>query len=268
MRPYVSPQEVGQSCVVQVIADAGSNLMLRWSDGSIVELPCSLNIPDALQLLTAAVHRSESQPQPSQQHNSKQPHSNISSISQACSCHTAANASLDSSRPAAWKQLWHATGANSSSSSSQLSVPGTLHKVAPFTDSSGNILGLTYHVGSEAPGSALLLADVLSSMKAGLRGQGHTYHCSQADKSSTPSSLIILGRLGSGKTALLRDVARLMSNPECIGGLGMTVLCLDTHGDLAGELVLKGACDSTGQAWAAVSIPVQDLCCSAGLCSS
>ncbi len=40
----------------------------------------------------------------------------------------------------------------------------------------------------------------------------------------------------TGKTTLLRDVARLMSLPESEGGLGMSVVIVDTCNKIAGEL--------------------------------
>lgn len=42
----------------------------------------------------------------------------------------------------------------------------------------------------------------------------------------------------AGKTTLLRDVARLMSIPEDQGGLGMSVVIIDTSNEIAGETAL------------------------------
>lgn len=41
------------------------------------------------------------------------------------------------------------------------------------------------------------------------------------------------------KTTLLRDVARFMSSPHCKGGLGMSVVVVDTSNEIAGWLIVK-----------------------------
>lgn len=41
------------------------------------------------------------------------------------------------------------------------------------------------------------------------------------------------------KTTLLRDVARLMSSPHSKGGLGMSVVVVDTSNEIAGGLVVR-----------------------------
>jgi stage III sporulation protein SpoIIIAA len=54
----------------------------------------------------------------------------------------------------------------------------------------------------------------------------------------------------AGKTTLLRDVARLMSLPESQGGLGMSVVIVDTSNDIAGEdasLGVDGVCKRCGR---------------------
>jgi stage III sporulation protein SpoIIIAA len=49
---------------------------------------------------------------------------------------------------------------------------------------------------------------------------------------------IVLVCFPAGKTTLLRDVARLMSIPEDQGGLGMSVVIIDTSNEIAGETAL------------------------------
>jgi stage III sporulation protein SpoIIIAA len=47
-------------------------------------------------------------------------------------------------------------------------------------------------------------------------------------------SLLVLGKPGTGKTTLLRDIARIMSTPPQQGGLGLAVLIVDTSNEIAG----------------------------------
>ena len=50
-------------------------------------------------------------------------------------------------------------------------------------------------------------------------------------------SLLLLGRPGVGKTTLLRDIARLMSLTPERGGLGLSVVIVDTSNEIAGNWV-------------------------------
>lgn len=52
---------------------------------------------------------------------------------------------------------------------------------------------------------------------------------------SRPLSLLVLGRPGMGKTTLLRDIARLLSLPAHQGGLGRSVIIVDTSNEIAGK---------------------------------
>jgi hypothetical protein len=48
--------------------------------------------------------------------------------------------------------------------------------------------------------------------------------------------------LGTGKTTLLRDIARLMSLPPAEGGLGLAVIIVDTSNEIAGMRICTAAC--------------------------
>jgi stage III sporulation protein SpoIIIAA len=58
----------------------------------------------------------------------------------------------------------------------------------------------------------------------------------------TPRSLLLLGRPGLGKTTLLRDIARTMSDPESEGGLGLNVMVIDTSNEIAGDGPVPHSC--------------------------
>jgi hypothetical protein len=84
-----------------------------------------------------------------------------------------------------------------------------------------------------------MLADVLSSMKACICQPAAMAPSSSSSSRSgfswkLPQSLLLLGRQGCGKRTLLRDIARLMSLPIDQGGLGLSVMVIDSHGELTG----------------------------------
>jgi hypothetical protein len=175
----------------------------------MVQLHCSIDMTDALARIEAAVAAAQPQQQQDQ----------ISSSSSGL---------FDSSR--------------------RLRIPGTLHQVSALRDLNGQVFGLTYHVGRCMPGAALMLADVLSSMKASLRQQaiaadfGSSSYSSDSS-SRLPRSLLLLGRQGCGKRTLLRDIARLMSLPASVSGLGLAVVLIDTDNQLTGMSRRRWQCD-------------------------
>jgi stage III sporulation protein SpoIIIAA len=83
---------------------------------------------------------------------------------------------------------------------------------------------------------ASLVPDVLSSIRDTARGQRPAPGSGNLLPSSPTGSqsLLVLGPQRAGKASLLRDVARLMSNPTSQGGLGLSVLIVDTNSELAG----------------------------------
>jgi hypothetical protein len=200
VRSYLTLQRPGQPVVTHLLADAGAQLQLKLSDGSMVQLNCSIDIPEALACIEAA--KAAAAPPKQQQQQDDSSSSSSSSL-------------FDSS--------------------ARCSIP-TLHQVSALRDLNGQVFGLTYHVGRYLPGTALMLADVLSSMKAGLRQQATAgFGSSSSSRSRLPQSLLLLGRQGCGKRTLLRDIARLMSLPASEGGLGLAVVVIDTYNQLSGE---------------------------------
>jgi len=71
-------------------------------------------------------------------------------------------------------------------------IDRTLHRISCLRNRDGGIVGLTCRVGRAVTGSAALIADLASSGK----------------------SILLLGRPGSGKTTVLRDVSRMLA-AEC-----------------------------------------------------
>ena len=71
-------------------------------------------------------------------------------------------------------------------------IDRTLHRISCLRNRDGGIVGLTCRVGRAVPGSAALIADLAASGR----------------------SILLLGRPGSGKTTVLRDVSRMLA-AEC-----------------------------------------------------
>jgi stage III sporulation protein SpoIIIAA len=103
-----------------------------------------------------------------------------------------------------------------------MGLPHSLHRISAIRNKAGGICGLTYRIGRHIPGVGRLILDVLAYMK---RSLSH----------GRPQSLLLLGRPGVGKTTLLRDVARLLSDPREKGGLGLKVVVVDTSNETGGD---------------------------------
>jgi stage III sporulation protein SpoIIIAA len=93
-------------------------------------------------------------------------------------------------------------------SDNRAGVPGTLHRISAMRDrDTGTVLGLTYRVGRAVLGSANLVQDVL--------------------KEETRGNVLILGPPMTGKTTIIRDMARLLSHENW-------VVIVDTSNEIAG----------------------------------
>ena len=114
-------------------------------------------------------------------------------------------------------------------SDNRMGLPNTLHRISAIRDRVGGICGLTYRVGRHLPGVGRLLMDVLLRMKTSL-------------EEGRPQSLLLLGKPGVGKTTLLRDVARLLSEDPEQGGLGLRVVVVDTSNEIAGDGAVPHCC--------------------------
>jgi predicted NACHT family NTPase len=84
--------------------------------------------------------------------------------------------------------------------------------------------------------SPALAAQVSTHSFSSLKLWGLLSHCPCCFYTSScrAQSLLVLGKPGTGKTTLLRDIARIMSTPPQQGGLGLAVLIVDTSNEIAG----------------------------------
>ena len=87
-------------------------------------------------------------------------------------------------------------------------VDGTLHRISAILNPRNEVIGLTCRVGRATPGLALPLHPVLK----------------------TNESLLIIGTPGSGKTSLLRDIAKTLADTY-----GKRVMIIDKSGEIAGH---------------------------------
>jgi len=133
----------------------------------------------------------------------------------------------------------------------RLALPGSLHRISAAVNRGGAVIGLTYRVGRHIPGVAEPLRDLLTHMARVHRGHasGGCFSAPGGGGSSgfqgdggprlplaggalggSPSLLLLLGRPRTGKTTLLRDVARLFSSD-----LNLNVVVVDTSNELGGD---------------------------------
>jgi hypothetical protein len=93
-------------------------------------------------------------------------------------------------------------------SDNRAGVPGTLHRISTMRDrDTGAVLGLTYRVGRAVLGNANLVQDILNV--------------------ETGGNVLILGLPMTGKTTIIRDMARLLSRDKW-------VVIVDTSNEIAG----------------------------------
>eukprot|EP00977_Amphora_coffeiformis_P030132 scaffold44883_cov160-Amphora_coffeaeformis.AAC.1 len=87
-------------------------------------------------------------------------------------------------------------------------INGSLHRISAIRNREGNCIGLTLRVGRFVPGNAMMIADVLAGMPH--------------------SSILVVGDPGSGKTSIIRDVARFLAEQH-------SLLIIDTSCEIGGS---------------------------------
>lgn len=87
-------------------------------------------------------------------------------------------------------------------------IDGTLHRVSAIVNSKNEVVGLTCRVGRATPGIAARLTNLIRSEE----------------------SFVVIGPPGSGKTSVLRDIARVMADDH-----GKRVIVVDKSGEIGGH---------------------------------
>lgn len=95
-------------------------------------------------------------------------------------------------------------------------IDGTLHRVSVLNGRNGDTIGVTLRVGRHVFGVASIMSDLLLA------------------PTHTKSSVLVLGPPGSGKTTMIRDVARILSEE-------LRVVIVDSNDEIGGSGVVPHA---------------------------
>ncbi|KAI8476956.1 MAG: hypothetical protein J3K34DRAFT_463609 [Monoraphidium minutum] len=101
-----------------------------------------------------------------------------------------------------------AAAVGSFGSDNRAGVPGTLHRVSAIRNRRGDVVGLTCRVGRAVTGHVDMIRDILAAN----------------------APVLFLGRPGVGKTTVIREIARVLSED-----LGKRVVIVDTSNEIGGD---------------------------------
>lgn len=87
-------------------------------------------------------------------------------------------------------------------------IPGTLHRISALRNRRGGVVGLTCRVGRAVTGQVEMIRDILE----------------------TGQSVLFLGRPGAGKTTVIREVSRVLSDD-----MGRRVVVVDASNEIGGD---------------------------------
>jgi stage III sporulation protein AA len=100
------------------------------------------------------------------------------------------------------------------SSDNRIGIPQTLHRISCIKNKIHEIVGLTYRVGRHVSGTTHIISDILGSL---------------APADDICPSLLVIGRPGTGKTTLLREISHTLS---CVHKA--SVIIVDSSDEIAG----------------------------------
>ncbi|CAM9260422.1 unnamed protein product, partial [Choristocarpus tenellus] len=101
-------------------------------------------------------------------------------------------------------------------------VDGELHRISAMRDKQGKIYGLTIRIGRFFPGSADVIDDLL------FYAQDSTKMIEEKTGPQYAPSILVLGPPGSGKTTVIREICRKVSQTQ-------TLIIVDTSNEIAGD---------------------------------
>ena len=96
-------------------------------------------------------------------------------------------------------------------------LDGSLHRISCIRSKTNQIYSLTYRIGRAVLSHSNLIEDIL---------------CASSEKTSSQYSVLVMGRPGSGKTTVIRDVANKLSNQM------LNVIVVDTSNEVCGDGLL------------------------------